>query len=482
MICFHDLLTKLGLFGGDNTLIQGVSENHKEIQEGWLFLARYGKHVHGAKFIDSVLKYGGIVLCERKGLDGNLKYSSSKVVYCDSIDEIENLVLLIVYGKVWEKVTMVGVSGTNGKTSVTNFISQLWGMNHLPYLWIGTDGVCWNGKFEDNERTTPFANKLFSLLDQAIRQGIQYVVMEISSHAIMQGRISLLRFDTILLNPITSDHMDFHLTETQYRYTKFSLRWYLKEHGKMIIYQDQEEMKELYQFINTKLLTVGRKDAHFYISNCKVSQKGSVFYVNDYRFQSSLIGNFQINNLAMVIAYGRSIGLPYQVLQNQISLLKGKAGRLEVMYTKEQLILIDYAHTASALKSVLIVANEIKKEHQRVVLLFGCGGERDQLKRKQMGKIACAYSDEVIVTTDNPRREKAWKIIQDIIDFKEFHGKVIENRQFAIKHVLTNAKKDDIILICGRGAEKWQLVGDELLPYCDKETIIRVLEGGFPCF
>ena len=480
-IHFHELMKHLNLSGGDETKIQGVTQSHREVKPGWLFLAKAGAHIHGGVFMEEVLRQGGVVLCEKREILGKDALDHKKVVYCDRIDHYEAAILLALYGKVWEQVTLVGVSGTNGKSSVSHLIAQLWKENQVPYLWIGTDGMSVNGKQYPSERTTPCASKLFSLLDEALEQKITHVVMEVSSQAIMQGRCTLLRFDTVLLNSITSDHLDDHITKVQYRYTKFSLRWYLKEQGTMIVFHDSKEMKEIDQFKIPHLITVGEHGAHMQITPLSCTLKGSCFRLNDYLFQTPLIGAFQIHNLAMVIAYGRSIRLSYRLLQKQIPLLQGKEGRMELFRADEKMILIDYAHTSSALASLLHDVKALKEAKQRMITVFGCGGERDASKRREMTQIACAFSDVVIATSDNPRGEAPWQILMEMIAFPSFRGVVIENRQFAIKYALTNAKKNDIILICGRGSEKVQLVKQERLPYCDKETVLRILEGGFPC-
>ena len=289
-----------------------------------------------------------------------------------------------------------------------------------------------------------------------------------------QKRSGFIRFDHVIYTNITSDHLEYHITKTHYRYTKFKLRNYLKRNGSIIVNHDDISLHPLYDLKDHKIISVGTKEAHLQISDIHLKPTGSSFLLEKEAYETKLIGYHNVINIAQCLAilHVHSIALPLR--QSIVSSLHGIGGRMELHEFQSRYVIIDYAHTASALQTLLETVKPLKEK--RMIVICGCGGDRDRSKRSEMAKIALAYGDIIIFTTDNPRSEPPYQILFDMIQGIEDGYEIFENRRYAIKYAVKIAQEHDIIVIAGKGDERYQSIDDKRYPFSDLECIKQMLE------
>lgn len=450
----------------DTRIIQGISDDSREIKKDWLFVCRHGYHEYGYRYIQEALRKGGVVLCSQS-------YPDERVYLTPNVEHILQALLELYYGDLCEGITLIGITGTNGKTSVATILKQLLTMQSYDVMQIGTGNVGYAGENIQIHNTTPGCFQLANYFREAHRLGIRYIVMEVSSHAIDQNRINFLHFDYIVYTNITQDHLDYHLTRTHYRYTKFKLRRYLKPHGTIVYNADLSYMRELVNLAHHNCISIGLQGAHFPIEDVVLDEKGSTFTLQGYRYQSRLLGMVNVYNIAQAIVILRRLGCSYEQLQTLVSKLQPVKGRMEVIDCIDFTVWIDYAHTADALRRILEFAAQVKKG--RVITVVGCGGNREKQKRSQMAYEAYMRSDETIFTSDNPRDESIHDILHDMMHPLPEHVQVFENRYFAIKHTINIARKGDIIIIAGKGCEEVQTVFGKDYPFSDRRCVLERL-------
>ncbi|MEG0264993.1 MAG: UDP-N-acetylmuramoyl-L-alanyl-D-glutamate--2,6-diaminopimelate ligase [Erysipelotrichaceae bacterium] len=464
-----ELMKVLDIKCDEKVEIKGISEDSRDIKKDWLFISRIE---NAREYQKAVIQKGGYVVCEEVSQQANCYgFANFK-----KLDEMINL----YYGDLCRDMFIIGITGTSGKSSVADIVSQMLRKIDKKVMRIGSDGVDYNNHLLSTSNTTPSLFKLAYYFKEALRQEIEYIVMEVSSHAIDQNRIKLINFDMIVYTNITSDHLDYHLTTLNYQNTKFKLRNYLKDNGVIVINSDDKILHHLYELSNHKCITYGKDGSHFKLDDIICSSNHSSFICNGMKFETPLIGAVNVYNIAIMIVIGRVLELTYEQLQAVAKLIKPVPGRMEVVYNEEFLVWLDYAHSEDALKRILQFANRVKKN--RIITLIGCGGERDQGKRFGMAHIAGLYSDLVIFTADNSRGETLVNIFNDMdINSVENHD-VFENRYYAIKHAIAIAKKGDIIIIAGRGNESIQKIGTQSIHFSDREVIKQVVIGRIhPC-
>lgn len=450
----------------DERTILGISDDSRDIEKDWIFISREGHAHQGRDYIQEVIHKGAVVLGE------GLK-TQNNVYAVPRIDHIQQALLELYYGDLCKHITVIGITGTNGKTSVASIITQLLTCEQQKVMQIGTGFLRYEGKEVITHNTTPGCFQLANYFRTAIQHHIPYIVMEVSSHAIDQNRINFIHFDFIVYTNITQDHLDYHLTKTQYRYTKFKLRRYIKPHGTIIYNSDLSYMQELVNLAHHTCIGIGTQEAHFPIREIALSDKGVRFELQGYTYRSSLISMVNIYNIAQAIVIGRRLGFSYERLQRSVAMLQPVAGRLEVMDCGHFTIWIDYAHTPDAVETLLTFANLVKRG--RVICVMGCGGNRDRTKRAIMGALAARLSDEAVFTSDNPRDESIDKIVQDMMPKEHQNVFVFENRYFAIKHTIKYVQNNDIIIIAGKGCEQEITVFGKAYPYSDRQSVIACL-------
>ena len=459
------LLALIGISCDDSTIIQGITCDSREVKQDWLFVSLQGMSHNGDDFIDEVRAKGGIVITSHPHPD------------CYEVSDPQAALVLLIndyYDSPSDKLTIIGVTGTNGKTSVCSFLSQMFTEFGQRNVVIGTNGIQLDGYCYATQNTTPGMMVCLRVFLEAIRRGIHTVMMEVSSHAIDEGRLGFIRFDRLIYTNITQDHLDYHLTFTHYQYTKFKARLYLKENGRILLNQDRDELMEMLHLRTKGIITYGLKPSHVQISNVELRGSGSSFDIGQLHFETCLLSMNNVYNLAACIALFKSLGIHSHELCEVVSRIEAPAGRMEVLKLKNHTIWIDYAHTPDALRRLLEFANQVCIG--RIITVLGCGGERDQDKRHQMGTIASTLSYRAIFTEDNSRGEDPVEIIKQMSVNVLDNVCVLIDRQKAIAFALSISMKSDIIIIAGKGNEQFLIVKEDKIPYNDKAFILKLTE------
>lgn len=463
-----ELFQSININCEDQRIIRGISDDSRIIQKDWIFLARKGETQNGEDYAETALSKGAVVLWE---------LSDQKDCYhCDQLVETQAKLLNIFYHHPCDHLCVIGVTGTNGKTSVSEIMAQMFTAIGKKTMVIGTGHIQYEDQKIEINNTTPSACVLAYYFSIAVAHEIPVLIMEVSSHAIDQRRIGFIRFDYVLYTNISSDHLDYHITRTHYQYTKFKLRNYLKQEGLMIVNHDDQSLHPLYDFNDYKIITVGQRQAHLQISDVRLTIEGSTFRFEQENYQIHLLGMHNIYNITQCLVVFQRYHLSLEEKQAILSQLHGVAGRMELHYMADRYILIDYAHTASSLQTLLQLVKQL--DGHRMIVVCGCGGDRDQEKRPKMAQVALDYGDEVIFTTDNPRFEKPCDIFHDMIKGVQGTYRIIENRACAIKYAVKIAQEHDIIIIAGKGDEHFQLVNGHKYPFSDWKCA-REMIGGF---
>ncbi|MBQ6946468.1 MAG: UDP-N-acetylmuramoyl-L-alanyl-D-glutamate--2,6-diaminopimelate ligase [Clostridia bacterium] len=372
----------------------------------------------------------------------------------------------------------IGVTGTNGKTSTTFFIKELLDAMGIQSGLLGTVKNMIGQQVLPSGFTTPEPLQLFEIFAQMRQAGVKYVVMEISSHALCQDRVAGLTFEVGVFTNLTQDHLDFHKTMEAYKEAKFNL---FRQSKVSVFNVDDATGKEFAERScegkHYVTYSAAQNDADFVARDIALHSDGVSFFLvthgNLCRAKVSTPGKFTVYNATAAVAALYSAGLPFGEITSHLSQLKNVDGRAQIVPTgKDFTVMLDYAHTPDALENILRTVRSYATG--RVVTLFGCGGDRDRTKRPLMGEMATKYSDFVIVTSDNPRTEQPAAIIADILPGVEQGSTpyiVIENRKEAIGYAISHAKKDDIILLAGKGHEKYQILSTGKIDF-DEEQIV----------
>lgn len=458
-----------------------ISANSNNIADDFGFIAVKGVKFNGETCIDEVIKKGAkVVWAECDCRDFSEKYPSICFVQVANSRLVNAFSCQFEYWENIEKLDLLAVSGTNGKTTTAYLFYQILSELNQKCGLISTVKYFDGKNFSDSIQTTPAAETLFPLLNSCVLNGCKYVPMEVSSHSLAQYRLGKLKFKTAIFTNLTGDHLDFHGDMESYYQVKKQL--YLNHTEAAVINIGDSYGKrladELRKESKVKIITFAdgslRNDAD-YILNINLKENSSDFLLNGISFKTNLLGNYNVLNLSGVLISLMELGYSSEKLAAIVgSLFFNVPGRLELIKLKNGAkVFIDYAHTDDALNNVL--SNLKKIPHKKIITVFGCGGDRDKTKRSRMGKVATELSDYTIITSDNPRSEKPSEIIKDIqkgvaaaADFE-----ILENRADAIRKSLTISENGDIVLIAGKGHENTQEISGEKLYFSDSEIVIK---------
>lgn len=466
-ITLAKLLQEIDIPCSDHRMVLGISDDSRRIQKDWLFISRKGTNNNGEAYAQAVVERGAVVLWEQE--------QTEHCYHHDHLIEAQAIILKYFYHDPCRHLCVIGVTGTNGKTSVSNLLAQMFHALGKRTILIGTGHIQYDDIIEEIDNTTPSACKLAETFALAIERHIPVLIMEVSSHAIDQKRIGFIRFDAIIYTNISRDHLDYHITRIHYQYTKFKLRDYLKQSGRIIVNHDDHSLHPLYDFHDHRIVTIGQNQAHLQISDITLGLQGSHFFVQKEPFETKLLGIHNIYNIVECLAVLHVLEISCKQQQDIVASLHGVAGRMEVHEFDQRFVMIDYAHTASSLQALLALVKQLHAN--RIIVVCGCGGERDTSKRPQMAQIAINRSDIAIFTSDNPRNEKPYHILCDMIKGINGAYEIFENRACAIKYAVKNAREHDIIVIAGKGDEQVQLINGKKYPFSDWECAKRMLEG-----
>ncbi|MFN3966624.1 MAG: UDP-N-acetylmuramoyl-L-alanyl-D-glutamate--2,6-diaminopimelate ligase, partial [Endomicrobiia bacterium] len=454
------------IIGNRNINVTGISYDSRKVELGNAFFCLHGQHTDGEKFVSSAIENGASVIFSDKKLE------IPKEVTLVVVPDI-TLALAYVSSKFYdfpsEKLNVVGITGTNGKTTITYLLESIFNKAGFPCAVIGTINYRFGDEIFPAETTTPQAPDLQKLLSMAVEKKIKSVFMEVSSHSLALNRVAYTKFHTGIFTNLTRDHLDFHKTFEEYFYSKSKLFELVEKFA--IINIDDEWGTKLLNIPKCSVITYGikNKNSDYTVVDLKQNLHSSFFIYNSktgekLKINTSLIGEHNIYNIlaASICAFNLNIEPDY--IKTGIENVKTIPGRLEKVDCGQKFtVLVDYAHTDDALKNVLTTLRKLP--HKRIITVFGCGGDRDRSKRPLMGEVAVNLSDYVIVTSDNPRSEDPEKIVLDIEVGIRRTGKnnyeIIIDREEAIKKALSFAQQSDIVLLAGKGHENYQIIKDK---------------------
>lgn len=480
----QDILYKVAIRsveGNTAAEVKDLQIDSRRITAGSCFIAVKGAAVDGHEFIDKAIDCGAIIIvCE--ALPQQLKTGITYIEVENSL-EAAGTMSHNFYGEPSAKVKLVGVTGTNGKTTIATLLFKLFTALDYKCGLISTVQNQIGSQIIPATHTTPDAVNLNALLQQMVNEGCDYVFMEVSSHAIHQHRIAGLQFAGALFSNITHDHLDYHKTFDEYIRVKKS--WFDNLPATAFAISNADDKRGAVMLQNT----VAKK--YFYSLKTMADFKGKILdnsltglhlVVNEVDVHFRLIGEFNAYNLLAV--YGATICLgenKNEVLQ-ALSGLDGAEGRFDYSVSNNDKLIgiIDYAHTPDALLNVLATIKKLRQGHEQVITVVGCGGDRDKTKRPIMAEVACEYSDKVILTSDNPRSEDPLEILKDMEAGVSIVAKKkvlsIADRKEAIKTAVALAGKEDILLIAGKGHEKYQDIKGVKHDFDDKKVLKEMFE------
>lgn len=461
-----------GIKNYKNVQIENLTNSSTKDTQNALYFCLKGSNVDGHYYSNEAIDNGAVCLVVERYLDLPVTQ-----ILVDNSRRAMSTLSAKFYEFEKSKIKFIGVTGTNGKTT-TSFVTRHILKNLGKRVgMIGTEGVYMGDIKLPATLTTPDPIQLHKIIHDMDQSGIEYIVMEVSAHAIALNKIDSIIYDVVGLTNITQDHLDYFNTMENYAKAKAELFTY-KHAKKAIINIDDKYTRAIYKNCNidkSKLSLIRPADIMVEESDLQVNKTQAVIGVNDrhYMLNSSLTGEYNLANVLMAVGFCVSLGFEVSDILQALNQSKIEVpGRLNLIQTpKNNTVVIDYAHTPDGIEKVLTTLNKIKTGN--IIVVFGCGGNRDNFKRAQMGNIATSLGDYVVVTSDNPRYENPYQIITDInkgIEAKDKHVN-IENRTSAIKYALSISKPGDIVAILGKGNEPYQEIKGVKHPYSDYKVV-----------
>lgn len=479
-----DILYNSGItqvIGDLNTSVNAVAFDSREVVDASIFVAIKGEKVDGHLFIDKAIQSGAIaIVCEV--LPESLKNGITYVVV-NSATYALGIIAGNFYDNPSHSIELIGITGTNGKTTAVTLLHNLF--SSLGYH-VGLFSTVVNkiGEIEiPSTHTTPNPIVLNKLLREMVASGCEYCFMEVSSHAVSQNRIAGLKFKIAGFTNISHDHLDYHKTFKEYIKAKKAFFDQLGSKSIAIVNIDDSNGLVMTQNTNARVKTFGLKNmADYKVKILENSFNGLVLNINNQDVWTRLIGGFNAYNLILVYAIALELGFDILEVLTAISKLKSVEGRFEYMKSEKEIIaIVDYAHTPDALENVLSTIAAVRTKNEQVITVVGCGGDRDKSKRPLMAKIAAENSDKIILTSDNPRSENPDEIILDmkkgVPANRSARVMAITDRAEAIKVACALAEKGDILLVAGKGHEKYQEIKGERFPFDDLEILKETLKN-----
>ncbi|HHY90485.1 MAG TPA: UDP-N-acetylmuramoyl-L-alanyl-D-glutamate--2,6-diaminopimelate ligase [Clostridiales bacterium] len=468
-------LETIDVKGSLNIDIQGVAHDSRETKAGDIFVCIQGFHTDGHTYAQKAIDQGALALIVEKDIE------TSKDITVIRVPNSRKALAKIAanfYGNPTRSMNVIGVTGTNGKTTITHLVKNIFESIEVPCGLIGTIACKILDKTYPVKNTTPESLELQKFFRMMLDQGVHACVMEVSSHALEMNRVDEIQYHIGVFTNLTRDHLDFHENLENYRNAKKKLFYKTTlaniiniddEHGKKIA----DEIKEL----PVPLFTYGiNEQADIYAKNIRVFSKGTEFTLVTPKFEGEIFfqipGLFSVYNCLAAAAVAFALGYSFETIKKGLESVAGVPGRFELIPgTGDHTIIVDYAHTPDALENVLKAIREFAQG--RIITVFGCGGDRDKTKRPIMGRIAGELSDYCIITSDNPRTEDPITIMNEIeLGIKETvcKYKMIEDRKDAIREAIDMSAPEDVVLIAGKGHETYQILGNKVIDFDDRKV------------
>jgi UDP-N-acetylmuramoyl-L-alanyl-D-glutamate--2,6-diaminopimelate ligase len=473
------------LFVNGEPEITSIQHDSRKCTDGSLFVAIPGEVFDGHDFIAKAIENGAIaIVCERLPKDVH----SDKINYIKVKNCRKSLAIMAHrwYDDPSKNMQIIGVTGTNGKTTVTYILKSIFEQAGRRCGIIGTTGIIVHDETLPATHTTPESLELAAHLAYMRNQNIDICIMEVSSHALVQDRVSAINFSAALFTNLTHEHLDYHKTIEEYAAAKKILFDDLDENSIAIAHNLSEESSYILSDCKAKKkYFIGRdNDPDIQILNERMhldrSEFDLIFSNKSIHLSTNLIGKFNIENVGLAASLAMVMGLDDNAIKSGVANTKGAPGRMQrIPLSNGAVGIVDYAHTPDALEKALLACREVLNSEQnagKLICVFGCGGDRDKAKRPKMGNISSRLADMTIITTDNPRTEDLLQIIKDItigIDNNKIYDMVLGRRE-AIKTAYIRSKRGDLILIAGKGHETYQIIGTERTHFDDSEELRRI--------
>lgn len=482
----RDVIARLGVGG---RRVSAVVHDSRAASSGGVFVAVKGQKADGTIFVEQAASRGAVAVVAETPAPAGVT-----VPWIQTADARLSLAELssLFYGRPSEQLQLVGVTGTNGKTTCTYLLAAIFEAADLSCGRIGTVSFKVAGEERDASHTTPEASELQRLLRDMVDRGDRACMMEVSSHALVLQRAAYLKFRAALFTNLTRDHLDFHGDMQQYFEAKRRLFEMLPAGAPAVINVDDPRGQELARTLPHVVTYAIDAPADIRPVDVHGSLEGLAFEVDTPRgrvaVRSSLVGRPNVYNILGAVGLADALGLPILAIEQGLARLDGVPGRFQMVSGRadDVRVVVDYAHTDDALKNLLETARPLASG--RLITVFGCGGDRDTSKRPLMGAVAARLSDLVVVTSDNPRSEDPDRIIDDIkrgiVPPREPGASsryatpfiAISDRRLAIEHAIKSAKPGDLVLVAGKGHEKYQIIGERTLPFDDVEIARGALQ------
>lgn len=447
-----------------------VTNNSRECKNGSLFAAVRGFQTDGHKYIQNAVQNGAVaVICE----EYNPNIDCTQVVVSSS-RRAEAMAASNFYHLPHKKFKLIGVTGTNGKTTVTYLVKHILEYSGKKTGLIGTNQNMIGDEVFETGRTTPDSIELQGIFAKMADAGVEYCIMEVSSHALELDRIYGCHFHSAAFTNLSQDHLDFHITMDNYAKAKAKL-FEITDHA--VINLDDAYSEIMIKSSKNAVTYSALSDAALFAKDISLSSGGVSFDLGREKISLAIPGEFSVYNALCAIGIALSCSIDISIIKEALLCAHGVKGRAEVVKTNtDYTVLIDYAHTPDGIENILKTVKGFAKG--RTIIVFGCGGDRDNTKRPIMGRIAGQLADFCVVTSDNPRTEEPMRIISMIEEGIKDSGCdyiIIESRYDAIKYALSNAKKGDVIVLAGKGHETYQILNSGTIHFDEREVVKEIL-------
>lgn len=474
----QEIASALGLDCDTEIEINGIQYDSRKITRGDMFVCLRGNAADGHQFAEKAVSMGAVALLVEEDVLGcdvpQLKVADTRRALAVAAETF--------FGHPQKSLKLIGLTGTNGKTTTTHLIKWILDRQGKKTGLIGTNHIIIGDRVIPATHTTPESLEISSYLKEMVDCGCEYAVMEVSSHGLKQGRVSALEFTAAAFTNLTQDHLDYHHDFADYLASKQILFRSLGENAVAVVNYDDPYCKDFLAVSAVKPVTFGYGEGAVYRSHdVKITPQGTTFTLDcdgtSYEVKTPLLGDFNVYNVMNAIAVARGLGIDMESILSAMEEAPQVHGRFERVQAEQgPTVVIDYAHSPDGLENILTTANQMKQG--RVILVFGCGGDRDKTKRPIMGKIGGTMSDFAYVTSDNPRTEDPASIVAMVEEGVEESGgayEVIVDRREAIKTAILNAKSEDLVVIAGKGHEDYQIIGTEKVHFDDFEEAEKAL-------
>lgn len=459
--------------------ITSLHMDSREVKAGGVFFCIPGYTVDGHDFVPQAIENNVAAIVSERPLDVNVPTAIVK----DSKRVMAEMATRF-YGEPSSHMHMIGVTGTNGKTTITHLIEKIMQDTGKKTGLVGTMYTKVGNETRETKNTTPESLLLQRLFREMKDAEVETVAMEVSSHALQTGRVRGTDFDVTVFSNLSPDHLDFHETMEKYKFAKGLLFAQLGNtySGKVaVLNADDPASADFEEMTNSHVLTYGiDRPADFKAENVTIGPKGTTFDVvafgKSYPFSIQLIGKFSVYNMLAATATAYASGISLEAIQASLESVEGVAGRFEAVKKEAPYtVIVDYAHTPDSLENVLETVNELTEG--KVSVVVGCGGDRDKTKRPLMAEIATRLADKAIFTSDNPRSEDPIQILKDMeAGVQKGNYTIIEDRKEAIEYAVNEAEEKEIIVIAGKGHETYQIFPDQTIDFDDREVALEAME------